>query len=118
MPSLHPVDLTAEQRAKALTRLRTRPGARRAAHYADSDEAFELFLLVADIVFRRELGLNFADLADQPWRDWFDDERDPIQCATDLLSDPVSLLFSRGAPGRRLAVAEARTVTPTVTSQP
>jgi hypothetical protein len=92
MATLHPNALSPEQRDKARARLRTRAGAERAAQYAAGDEDFELFLLVVDVVFRSELGLNFADLADQPWRDWYDDERDPIECAKDLLADPLSLL--------------------------
>lgn len=92
MATLHPNALSPEQRDKARARLRTRAGAERAAQYAAGDEDFELFLLVVDVVFRSELGLNFADLADQPWRDWYDDGRDPIECAKDLLTDPLSLL--------------------------
>ena len=38
-----------------------------------SDEDFQAWMARVDAVLQRHAGLTSGDLADQTWRDWFDD---------------------------------------------
>jgi hypothetical protein len=45
--------------------------------YAGGDRGFAVFVLVADAVCRRRLGVSIFDLEDACWRDFFDDGLTP-----------------------------------------
>ena len=47
------------------------------ADEADGDPRFALWLYYIDRRLRRLVGFGHADLADCPWRDWFDSECSP-----------------------------------------
>lgn len=45
--------------------------------YADGDRRFAAFLLAADTLARRRLGVSIFDLEDACWRDFYDDGMTP-----------------------------------------
>jgi hypothetical protein len=46
---------------------------------------FREWLRQVDIELTRRCGLSHDDLADQPWRDWFDDEMSAAEAAEECL---------------------------------
>jgi hypothetical protein len=46
---------------------------------------FREWLRQVDIELNRRCGLSYDDLADQPWRDWFDDDLSAAEAAEECL---------------------------------
>ena len=51
---------------------------------SESDH-FRAWLKLVDLELTKRCGLNHDDLADQPWRDWFDDDISAADAAEECL---------------------------------
>lgn len=69
--------LTTKEQTK-LTELLDQPTGRDARDYARGDVGFGCWLLYSDALCRKGFGVSIFDLADQTWRDWYEDEIDPV----------------------------------------
>ena len=52
-----------------------------------ADKNFRIWLAKVDAVIGRICGLSHSDLADQCWRDWFEDGVTPAQAAKRCLAE-------------------------------
>lgn len=50
-------------------------------HYANHDPYFGLWLKIIDTTLAHRIGIGLFDLADAPYRDWYDDGITPTEAA-------------------------------------
>jgi hypothetical protein len=64
-------------RRDRLQQLLDHPRSREAKQYAGGDVGFACWLVVANAACVRGVGVGLFDLADMPWREWYDSEFTP-----------------------------------------
>lgn len=82
----------------ALDRLRMEAGngaerATAAMKYAQGDEHFALYLLLADNRCRRAIGMGIHDLGDYEWRDAYEDGRPLREAVLDCIGNDDTFSF-------------------------